>query len=330
MRGEDLDPEIREFVRRMGEAWAQHQGLASASPSEARRIADQVRAPWTRGGPVMAAVTEHRVPCGDGDVRVRCYVPDEADSMPGLIYLHGGGWTLFSLDTHDRLMREYASRAGIVVIGVDYALSPEAKYPVALDQVCAVARVLGKRGREFHVDSRHLAIGGDSAGGNLATAACLRLRDEGDEGLMQAMVLNYGVFDRWSSPEARARFGGEGYMLGADEMEAFWRNYLRDDRDAADPLVCPVNADPSRLPPALFVVPACDLLTEQSLRMADRMRAAHVPVDVRVYAGASHSFLEAVSIAPLADRALAESASWLRAALNAEGDLSSRAAGESR
>jgi acetyl esterase len=251
----------------------------------------------------MSRITEHTV----RSVRVRCYDPGPDIAKPALIYLHGGGWTYFSLDTHDRVMREYAARAGVTVVGVDYALSPEARYPVALDQVVTAARFVAEEG------ALGIAIGGDSAGANLALAACIRLRNEGQPRLIRAMVLNYGVFDRSSSTEARERFGGPGNMLTSAEMESFWRNYLRDDRDVDDPLVCPLRADLSGLPTAFLVVPECDLLAEQSIALADRLRKAGVPVTLEIYRGATHSFLEAVSIAPLAERAFADTATWLRA-----------------
>jgi acetyl esterase len=174
-----------------------------------------------------------------------------------------------------------------------------------------VVRYLAEHGPEFGVDPRSIAIGGDSAGANLAMATALRLRDEGDPGLLKAMVLNYGVFSRHSSPEAQRRFGGPGEMLTADEMEGFWQNYLRDEQDADDPLVCPTGADLPGLPPALLIVPECDLLAEQSLHLAVRLREAGVPVEQKIYRGAVHSFLEAVSISPLAEQAFADTASWL-------------------
>jgi acetyl esterase len=290
----------------MSAAWGRYGDLSGLPPVEQRRIAELVRAPWTRGGPRIASTTEELVPAAGGRVRVRFYDPDPGATKPVLIYLHGGGWTMFSLDTHDRLMREYASRAGMKVAGVEYALSPEAKYPVALEQVVAVARHLGER-------AGRIAIGGDSAGANLALAACIRVRDEGQPQLIRAMVLNYGVFDRESSPEARRRLGGAGNMLTSDEMESFWRNYLRDERDAADPLVSPLRAALHGLPRTLLVVPEFDLLTEQSVKLADRLAAAGVDVKLEMYYGAVHSFLEAMSIASIADRALADTATWLRA-----------------
>jgi acetyl esterase len=312
----ELDPDIRRFVTEMTAAWARYGDLAAVSHAEARRIAEEVRAPWTRGGPQMAKITERAVPAPNGPVRIRCYDPGPDVTKPALIYLHGGGWTLFSLDTHDRLMREYAARAGVMVVGVDYALSPEAKYPVALEQVVTVARYLADQGSKLGIDPLRIALGGDSAGANLAISACIRLRDKGHSRLIRAMVLNYGVFDRRSSAESQRRFGGAGNMLTSVEMKSFWRNYLRTDRDAEDPLVCPLlRADLRGLPRALLVVPECDLLTEQSVQLADRLAAAGVSVKLEMYRGTVHSFLEAVSIAPIADRAFDDTASWLRASL---------------
>lgn len=307
----DLDPDIRRFVDAVSTAWARHPALDTVSHEEARRIAEQVRAPWTHGGPRMAAVTGYEVPTPGGTVRIRCYDPGAPSVKPALVYLHGGGWTLFSLDTHDRVMREYAGRTGMTVIGVDYALSPEARYPAALDQVCAVTRFLDEQGGAVGADPSRLALGGDSAGANLAIAAALKLRDEGRPEIVRALLLNYGVFDRVSSPEARRRFGGAGAMLSSEEMDAFWNNYLRDGSDVDDPLVCPVRADLRGLPSTLLAVPECDLLAEQSLRMAALLRDAGVAMEFRLYAGATHSFLEAVSIAPLAGRAFSEAAAWL-------------------
>ncbi len=316
--GADLDPDIRRFVSETSARWAQHPDLSTVPPAEARRIAEAVRAPWTRGGPAMAEVHEHVVPVPRRpDVRVRVHDPGLSAARP-VVYLHGGGWTIFSLDTHDRVMREYAARARTVVVGVDYALSPEAKYPVALDQVCHIVRILACGGIVRGVEAGAMVLAGDSAGANLAVAAALRLRDEGRTGLVRGLVLNYGVFDRATSAEADRRFGGHGYMLSGAEMEVFWRNYLRDERDAQHPLVCPLRADLRGLPPVLMIVPECDVLTEQSLAMAGCLGDAGVAVTLNLYPGATHSFLEAVSIAPLADRALADTASWLQGLLSRE------------
>lgn len=318
--GADLDPEIGRFVAEMSAGWAAFPGLASAAPAEVRRIAELVRAPWARGGPAMAQVFERHLAVGEGAVRLRVYDPGGDSRKPALVYLHGGGWTIFSLDTHDRLMREHAARAGVVVVGVDYALAPESRFPIALRQVVAtVGHLCGAGAGDvgLDIDPGRIALGGDSAGANLALAAALELRDNGLPRAVRALLLNYGVFARHPSPGAIARLGGPGNMLTADEMEGFWRNYLRDESDANDPRACPLVADLRRLPPARLVVAECDLLAEQSVALYQRLVAADIAASLAIYRGAAHSFLEAVSIAPLADRALRESGEWLREALAA-------------
>lgn len=308
----DLDPDVKRFVDSISGAYGRYPGFATMSYPERRRVIEEIRAPWATGGPAMARTTEVTAPSRHGPVRLRIHDPKGEGALPALIYIHGGGWTVFSLDTHDRLMREYAARAEVIVVGVDYALSPEVKYPVALEQIVDATRWLKDNGAEWNIDTARLAMGGDSAGANLTVATALTLRDAGEGDVISAMVLNYGAFDVETSEESRSRFGGPGYMLGSDEMDVFWDNYLRDDRDRADPLVCPLRARLEGLPPAFLVIPECDLLTEQSLIMAERLHAAGVSADARVYEGATHSFLEAVSIAEVADRAFADTADWLK------------------
>jgi len=307
-----LDPDILRFVNEMTAAWAEHGDLAAVSYPEARQIAEKVRAKWRKGGPVIAATGERSVPSPHGPVRIRVYNPEPDRVKPCLIYLHGGGWTFMSLDTHDRLMREYASRSRFAVIGVDYALSPEAKFPVALEQVVSMVRYAAGHAEEFMIDPQRIAIGGDSAGGNLAIVAAIRLRDDGDN-ILRGLVLNYAVLDRHSSPDARVRLGGPGSVLTYEEMEGFWHNYLRDGDDPHQPLASPLRANLRGLPPTLLVVPEFDLLTEQSQQLARRLQSSNVWGKLAIYRGATHSFLEAVSIAPLAERAIAETADWLRA-----------------
>ncbi len=310
----DLDPEIATFVEKMTGAWASHPPFTSVPLPEARAIAEKVRAPWSQGGPEMATISERDVPTATGPLRVRIY--DSGVTAPAgmLIYLHGGGWTLFSIDTHDRLMREYAAAGQFIVIGVDYPLSPEARYPVALDAIIdLIDWLLAGGAKDVGGDPARIAIGGDSAGGNLALAAALRLRDRGSSGVLAATLLNYGAFARDCSDEAEARFGGPGSVLDRAEMRYYFANYCGPDAKLGnDPYVSPLSADCTGLPPALFVIPECDILSEQSDAMARRLTAAGVEVDVRVYNGATHSFLEAMSIAAVARQAIADGAAWIK------------------
>ncbi|HJP67693.1 MAG TPA: alpha/beta hydrolase fold domain-containing protein, partial [Sphingomicrobium sp.] len=148
MNRPEIDPEISIFVERVSQAWAAHPPFMSLPIEEARRVAEQVRAPWRADGPKMTQVSEHRVPTSRGPLRVRLYNPGIDLPAPTLIYLHGGGFILFSIDTHDRLMREYAAAGRFLVLGVDYPLSPEVRYPTALDQIVELVDWLHEGGAQ--------------------------------------------------------------------------------------------------------------------------------------------------------------------------------------
>lgn len=320
-RGQDLDPDVRRFIRSVADSVARFPPFGAAPYPQVRRWIEEVRRPWRQGGPVMRETRDLEAPTRHGGVRLRLHRPAPG-LLPGLVYLHGGGWTVFSIDTHDRLMREYAERAGCCVIGVDYALSPENKYPVALEQVVDVLAWLAGQGAALGIDVGRLAIGGDSAGANLSVATCLVRRDRRSAPPLRGMLLNYGAFATHCSDAACRRYGGPDYMLGCEEMAGYWRNYLRSSADAEDPLVSPLLADVAGLPPAFLAVAECDILGEQSIAMSRRLQAAGVPSECVVYRGASHSFLEAMSLADVSNRALADGAAWLKNALRDGGPAS--------
>jgi acetyl esterase len=310
----ELDPQISIFVERLSKAWAEHPPFMSLPIEKARLIAEQVRAPWRENGPDMAQTSEHLIPTSGGPLRVRLYDPGLELPAPALIYLHGGGFILFSIDTHDRLMREYAAAGRFLVLGVDYPLSPEARYPAALNQIVDLADWLQENGpKMLGVDPARLAIGGDSAGGNLSVATALRLRDRGTPVRLKGLLLNYGAFGVECSDEAEARFGGPNAVLQRAEMNHYFEAYLGGaGMNDPDPYAEPLKADLHGLPPAFLAIPECDLLSEQSYAMADRMAVAGVDVTSVVYRGATHSFLEAVSIAEVARRAISDGANWLK------------------
>ncbi len=311
-----LDPDIERFVERIAQSYAGQRPIADCNPAEARAVAEIVRAPWAAGGPEMARTFEVNIPTPHGDVRIRLHDPSQSTHpKPVLIYTHGGGWVMFSLDTHDRLMREYAGRAGVIVAGVDYALSPEARFPVALEQIAAAIVWFHAHAHEVGADPERIAAGGDSAGANMALAAAVMLRDQGDASLLKALHLHYGAFDTVIEPEWENQFGGPGSMLSSAEMDGFWESYLLRPADAMNPLAVPAKAALGNLPPAFFTIPECDVLTGQSLELARRMEASGVRVRAEIYKGATHSFLEAVEISPLADKAIQDGADWLRAEL---------------
>lgn len=308
-----IDPQLRPFVSGLTKSQGCEATSDDFSFEEMRRRAEVIRAPWRRGGPPMVSIEEFQVPTTRGEVRVRLYKDAASNALqPALVYLHGGGWTMFSIDTHDRVMRELAYRAGVLVIGVDYALSPEAKFPLALQQIVGVVRWLSQSGGKLGIDTQRLAIGGDSAGANLAVSTSLMLRDAGEQATIRGMLLIYGCF---SCEPTDSAYGSEGNLLSSQEMAEFWKNYLADPADARNPLAAPLLARLEGLPPAFQVIAECDVLADQNLEFAARLREAGVAVEEKEYAGATHSFLEAVSIADVAGRALDDSAAWLRECL---------------
>lgn len=318
MKRPELDPEISIFVERMSKAWAEHPPFMSLPIEEARRVAEQVRAPWRADGPQMARISEHLVPTSGHPLRVRLYDPGLQAPAPAMIYLHGGGFILFSIDTHDRLMREYAFAGDFLVLGVDYPLSPEARYPAALNQIVELVDWLhAEGGEQLGIDPHRLAIGGDSAGGNLSVATALRLRDRGTPHRLKALLLNYGAFATECSDEAEARFGGPDAVLQRAEMDHYYQSYLGAEGVAEpEPYAAPLLADLKGLPPAFLAIPECDLLAEQSYAMTDRMKEAGVDVTSIIYRGATHSFLEAMSVAKVARRAIEDGASWVKRILD--------------
>ena len=192
-----LEAGVRAFIDDvMANTARKRSGTARLSRQAARRVAEEVRAPWRVGGPQMASVRELAAPVGDHELKVRIYDPTGAKLNGALLYLHGGGWALFSLDTHDRLMREYAERSGLTVIGVDYSLAPEAKFPTALRGSRRGARLARPRRPGF--GGRSGAGGGrrrfrrrEPGAGRVPAPA---RRGGGPRKAARAMLLNYGVF----------------------------------------------------------------------------------------------------------------------------------------
>lgn len=313
-----IDVQLRDFVSSLMNDQPTSSGSAvGLSLKEKRRHAEGVRAPWYRGGPVMVSTRDTQVPTAHGDVHARLYRPMESrEQQPALIYLHGGGWTMFSMETHDRVMREFAARARILVVGIDYALSPEAKFPVALRQIADVVHWLARQVTWPEVDGTRLAIGGDSAGANLAVGTSLMLRDEGEPDAISGMLLAYGCFSSKLSESSIRCYGSEDNLLSGREMTEYWQDYLVSPVDETNPLACPMHARLNGLPPAFQLIAQCDVLAEQNAVFAGRLRAAGVEVEAHEYTGAPHSFLEAVAVSDIAQRAFDDAAAWLRKQLH--------------
>jgi acetyl esterase len=231
------------------------------------------------------------------------------------VYLHGGGWVIGSIESHDAPCRELAARSGCAVVSVEYRLSPETPFPGPVDDCVAATEWIAAHGEELGVDGSRLAIGGDSAGGNLAAVVCQVAKQRGGPAIA-AQILVYPATDHGYETQSCID-NAEGYLLTMDAMHWFTGHYLGGDLSkAGDPLASPLRAgDVSGLPPALVITAEFDPLRDEGEAYGRKLEAAGVPVTIHRYDGQIHGF---VGLFPLVDAgrdALQEMAEAVRAAL---------------
>jgi len=259
------------------------------------------------------------VPADVGDVRVRIVWPPHSGPIPVVLYMHGGGWVLGNARTHDRLVRDLAIGAGAAVAFVEYDRSPEARYPVAIEQGYATAQWLTREGTMWGIDTSRMAVAGDSVGGNMTAALTLMAGERGDVRFVH-QSLYYPVTDAAMDTGSYAQFA-EGYYLTAKAMEWFWDAYAPDESQRAEPYASPLRASDEQLaavPPAFVLVDEADVLRDEGEAYAARLRAAGIPVTTVRYDGTVHDFmmLDPLSDTRAARAAVAQASSVLRAALH--------------
>eukprot|EP01037_Dinobryon_pediforme_P001968 gene1968-2004_t len=309
---ERLDPEMRAAKQRMDAAAAELPPVTLLPPIDASRaINDRLNLAWAEGGPAMHSTEERWVFARGRRVLCRMHRPTEASILPVLIWFHGGGWVWSSLDTHDRLVREYAAASGLATINVDYALSPEAKFPQALLECAAVVRAISAEAATWGIDPARIAIGGDSAGGNLALATALMLRDAGGP-VLRGVLTPYPVTSSDFTHPSYREFA-EGYGLTRAGMMAYWDLYTRDDADRLNPLASPLRANLTGLPPVMIQVAELDILSDEGLAMARRLTEAGVPTTVETCQGMLHGFMRLSGAVSGARDAIARASAWLKA-----------------
>ena len=294
--------------------------LAPADPLSdplpvAREAARRYNALWNRALPPVARVTEMRVPVPGGEVMVRIYRPVlSAAPPPVLVYFHGGGFVLNGLDSHDRLMRLLALRSGAAVAGVSYSLAPETRFPGQLEQALAVIAWLRTYGAALGLEPTRLAVGGDSAGANLALAATLALRDRA-LALPAFGLLLYGMFSADLATASHRAFGGGAHGLTTERVDWFWSQYLADPAQRSHPLAAPLGADLHGLPPQAIIGAGLDCLLDDSVRLASRLGEAGVEASLSIHRGVPHSFMLMSEVLEPADRAVTEAATAVNRAL---------------
>ncbi|WP_431269384.1 alpha/beta hydrolase [Dankookia sp. P2] len=308
-----LDPEMAAFNAMMEARAAALPPVRLQQPfDEPRALTEALNLPLASGGPVMAESGDRWVPARGRRVQCRVHRPDLPGPLPVLLYLHGGGWVWNSIDTHDRLMREYAATAGCIVVGPDYALSPEAVFPQALEECEAVLRWVAAGGAAWGADPGRIVIGGDSAGANLAAGLALWLRDGPTPPPLRGLLLNYGVFDS-AARHAELRQVATGYGLTRERMAFYWQAYAPRAVDRASPFTTPLRAGLAGLPPCLLHVAELDVLASENHVMAAQLRAAGVVVETRLFPGTVHGFLRALGHVGQAHAAVEAAGTWLRA-----------------
>lgn len=238
----------------------------------------------------VAKVEDLRISGPECDLPVRVYTPLADEPFATLVYFHGGGWVIGSIETHDGLCRAIADAAGAIVVSVDYRLAPEHPFPAATEDAYAATRWVAENAARLGAGDGRVAVGGDSAGGNLATVVCLMARDRGGPAITWQLLL-YPITDyKLDTPSYRDY--AEGHLLTRDAMAWFWRHYLSGGADREHPYISPLRASSlAGLPPALVITAECDPLRDEGDAYARRLAESGVPVTSTCYPGMVHGFV---------------------------------------
>lgn len=265
--------------------------------------------------PVVASVRDIMLPLPGRDIAARLYVPAGAGAEPPLIlYYHGGGWVIGSIETHDHLCRALARESGAAVLSLDYRLAPETPFPGPLDDCYEALCWVEANASELGIDARRLAVAGDSAGGNLATAVAIRARDEKGPTLRHQLLI-YPVTDANFETTSYRENGGDGAFLSTAMMRWFWQHYIGNLAEVST-LAAPLrHTNLSGLPPATILVAQYDPLHDEGLAYGEALRADGVSVESEDAAGMIHGFLTMLEAVPDGYPYLVRATARLRAEL---------------
>lgn len=292
--------------------------LYTLSPLQARAVLEQAQAGEVAMPP--AEVEPHTIPGGPaGEISITVVRPmDQNGNLPAVVYTHGGGWVLGSFATHERLVRDLAAQSGAALVFVNYTPSPEAHYPVAIEQIYATVQWVAKYGAELGLDGRRLAVAGDSVGGNMTAAVTLLAKERGGPPIRYQALL-YPVTNAAFDTATYDQFAN-GPWLTRRNMQWFWDAYAPDMARRAEPAASPLQASPEQLrglPPTLLITDEADVLRDEGEAYGRKLRAAGVDVTAVRYEGVFHDFMMLNALADTnANRyATAQTAQALKTAL---------------
>ncbi len=302
--------QIADFVASMKQV---HEG----TPEEARLAREEAGNPFEPKPRDLAGIEDTFIPGPGGDFSIRIYRPqtDSFGSLPALVYFHGGGFVVGSIKSHDALTQNLSAEAECVVISVEYRLAPETKYPGPLEDALASFRWVTLNATSIGIDPERIAIGGDSAGANLATVACMKCRDENEsQPIFQLLI--YPATDLSRNTFSMKEFS-IGYFLTADGIKWFEGHYLEDDSQAKEPYASPLLAkNHDNLPPALVITAGFDPLRDEGKAYADKLKAAGVDATHTCYTDMIHGFLSMGGVLPQGLEAIKECGRQLKKAFS--------------
>jgi acetyl esterase len=286
-----LHPQCVEVLRRV-ESWGD---VTEMSVAAARSLDLRASIELGGAGPPVTEVRDILVEGQGGRIPARLYRPDDELAPGVLVWFHGGGFVLGSLDGADVHARALAVASGCAVVSVDYRLAPEHRFPAAPEDCYAATAWVAESAGSLGAARGRLAVGGDSAGGNLAAVVARLARDRGGP-VLDLQLLVYPVLARGPDTSSYREFA-EGYWLTAQAMEWFWQRYLPEGDDGSDPRASPLLCDSlAGTAPAVVVTAECDVLRDEGEQYAERLRAEGVPVQLRRYAGMLHGFLACAGV----------------------------------
>ena len=288
--------------------------LGAVPPPDMRARASAQFAAWNQEPPPLATVRDFEIPGGEGLRPARLYDPDSHTGAPLLLYLHGGGWVIGDLDLEDRALRLLAQESGSKIVSLDYRLAPEHPFPAAIEDTSAALEWLKQNGEALGAQRGKLALGGASAGANLALATALYQRDRGGA-LPDFLLLFYGVYGVDRNTESDRLFGGPDFGGALVHMETFYTLYAGPPEARRIPLVAPLLAKLSGLPPVYMNAAGLDPLRDDSRQLNARFKEAGVAVNFTEYPGVIHGFTQFSRTSETARRALAEAGAALKRAL---------------
>jgi acetyl esterase len=255
-------------------------------------------------------------PADAGNISIRIYRPGASSGLPVALYLHGGGWVMGSIESYDDLCRRIANQAKCLLVSVDYGLSPEHKFPHALNETYALIGWLAHNAAQFGGDGSLMAVCGDSAGGNLATCLAIMARDRGVPAIRHQLLI-YPMIDP-SCEYGSVSDYAEGYGLNRSTIRWFWQEYLRNPSDAVDPYAFPLHADLTGMPATTIVTAGFDPLRDEGEAYASALSAAGTQVSILRFPNMIHGFMQLTDEVDQASNAISAVSALMRSVLSAQ------------